>query len=230
METDSMRIYDLHAPDGDSLVDHVYRTLLEALLTGQLHPGQVLTQEELAALAGASRTPVREALVRLEADGLVTVRGSRGIRIREFTVTDMERAWEARLAIEPFAAQLAAGRRDPQALEQMELAIFRQRRYSSDLTRSLLANRDFHVAAVAAAQNEHLLRCSRLLWNLQLAAPIFREQYRSTEDVLRWADEHEAIFRAIVHGKADEAEQLARTHLLANRLPVKEFERRELVG
>jgi DNA-binding GntR family transcriptional regulator len=86
----------------------------------------VLTQEELAALAGASRTPVHEALVRLEADGLVTVRGSRGIRIREFTVTDMERAWEARLAIEPFAARLAAGRRDPQALEQMELAIFRQ--------------------------------------------------------------------------------------------------------
>ncbi|MCS7255992.1 MAG: GntR family transcriptional regulator [Thermomicrobium sp.] len=225
-----MRLYDLYSSDGDSLVDHVYRTLLEALVTGRLSPGQTVTQEELAVLTGASRTPVREALVRLEADGFVTVRGTRGIRIREFTVTDMERAWEARLAIEPFAARLAAERRDPQAIEQMELAIFRQRRYPSELIRSLLANRDFHVAMVAASQNEHLLRCSRLLWNLQLAAPIFREQYRSTENVLQWADEHEAILRAIVRGEGEAAEELARAHLLANRPPSREPERKELVG
>lgn len=224
-----MRIHDLYAPDGDSLVDHVYRVLLEALLTGRLTPGQTVTQEELAVLTGASRTPVREALVRLEADGFLTVRGTRGIRIREFTVTDMERAWEARLAIEPFAARLAAERRDAQAIEQMEVAIFRQRRYPGDLIRSLLANRDFHVAMVAAAQNEHLLRCSRLLWNLQLAAPIFREQYRSEEEVLRWADEHEAILHAIVQGAAERAEELARAHLLSNRPPTREFERKELV-
>jgi DNA-binding GntR family transcriptional regulator len=225
-----MGMYDIYSTDGDSLVHQVYRKLLEALLTGQLSPGQTVTQEELAALTGASRTPVREALIRLEVDGFVTVRGTRGIRIREFTVTDIERAWEARLAIEPFAARLAAERRDPQAVEQMELAIFRQRRYATELIRSLLANRDFHVAMVAAAQNEHLLRCSRLLWSLQLAAPIFREQYRSAEEVLRWADEHEAILRAIVRGEADAAEELARTHLLVNRPPRRELERRELVG
>lgn len=209
----------LFAPDGDSLVDQVYRTILALLLDGRLQPGQALTQDELAALVGASRTPVREALVRLEADGLLEVRGARGVRIRQFTPVDMERAWEARLAIEPFAARLAAVRHTPQDLEQMELAIFRQRRYPNDHIRSLLANRDFHVAAVAAAHNEHLLRCERLLWTLQLAAPIFREQYRAPSEVLRWADEHEQIVAAIARGDSEEAEHLAREHLLKNPPP-----------
>ncbi|MCS7051412.1 MAG: GntR family transcriptional regulator [Thermomicrobium sp.] len=222
-----MRARDLYLPDGESLVDHVYRTLLDALLDGRLQPGQTVTQEEVAELTGASRTPVREALIRLAADGLVEVRGSRGIRIRDFTPVDMERAWEARLGIEPFAARLAAARRDPDALEQMEIAIYRQRRYAHDLTRSLLANRDFHVAVVAAAQNEHLLRCARLLWNLQLAAPIFRQQYRSVERVLAWADEHEAIFRAIVRGEREAAERLSREHLLDNRPPRPDVDRGE---
>ena len=93
-----------------SVADHVERALRARILAGALEPGARLHQEGLSEELGVSRTPLREALGRLAADGLVDVLPNRGARVADVRPEDMRAAYEARLVIEPAAAGLAAER------------------------------------------------------------------------------------------------------------------------
>src|SRR3954469_9513906 len=96
--------------DVSSVPDRVYAILRERILAGELEPDSRLHQEGISAELGVSRTPVREALARRAADGLVDLLANRGARVAGVTTHDMEDAYVARLGIEPLAARLAAGR------------------------------------------------------------------------------------------------------------------------
>src|ERR671910_781993 len=119
-----------------SVVDQVHGALLERIVAGELPPGSRLRQEALADELGVSRTPLREALVRLASEGLVEFTPNRGATVAERDFTDMEQAWGARLVIEPGAARLAAERRDPDALEHLRECVRRQRAVAGDVTTS----------------------------------------------------------------------------------------------
>ena len=106
-----------------SIVDRVYESVRSRILDGSLERGARLRQEALAAELGVSRTPLREALRRLASEGLVELEPNRGARIPDLSRADMLSAYEARLAIEPGAARLAAASRDRDALERMRAAI-----------------------------------------------------------------------------------------------------------
>ena len=126
--------------------------LRSQILTGELERGSRLPQETLAAELGVSRTPLREALRRLAAEGLVTLQPNYGATVAQLDFGDMRDAWTARLVIEPPAARLAA-ERDPAAeLDRMRAAVAAQRA-SADPARSLDANREFHLALVSASGN-----------------------------------------------------------------------------
>src|SRR5918911_3294911 len=93
-----------------SVVDQVYMAIRERISDGTLPRGGRLHQEDLATELGVSRTPVREALRRLAAEGLVEMHTNRGARVADLDRAAMRAAYEARLVIEPGAARLAAER------------------------------------------------------------------------------------------------------------------------
>lgn len=203
----------LQAVQAESLADRVYWQLLKAILRGDIAPGQVLPQEWLAQQLGVSRTPLREALMRLAAEGLVRLEANRGARVTELDFGDMQHAWHARLVLEPGAARLAARVRDAEAIERMERAIAQQLRDVDDIERSFASNREFHLALVAGSRNPYLSRFAEMLWSFQVAAPIFGRQARRPGDPAKWAEDHARILEAIKLGDEDGAERLTRQHI-----------------
>ena len=197
-----------------SVVDQVYVAIRERIADNTLPRGMRLHQEDLAAELGVSRTPVREALGRLAADGLVELLPNRGARVSALDFGDMRHAWSARLALEPGAARLAAAPERPR-VDAMRAAIVAQRAASGDPVRSFAVNREFHLALVEGSGNPHLVHFAHVLWAPQLGAPIYSLQLRADEQVARWADEHEAIADAIESRDADLAERLTRGHIAA---------------
>src|SRR5437764_7946604 len=102
-----------------SVVDQVYLAIRERITNGSLPRGGRVHQEDLAEELGVSRTPVREALRRLAAEGLVEMRTNRGARVADVDPGGMRRAYEARLVVEPGAARLAAWRQPEEARARM---------------------------------------------------------------------------------------------------------------
>src|SRR3989440_4871075 len=126
-----------------SVVDQVYAAIRERISSGSLPRGGRVHQEDLAAELGVSRTPVREALRRLAAEGLVEMRTNRGARVADVDQGGMRGAYDARLVVEPGAARLAAQRRLAVPIARMQAALAAQRRSARSVKGSFEANREF---------------------------------------------------------------------------------------
>ena len=199
-----------------SVVDHVYTALRERILSGDLPRASKLRQVSLAEEMGVSRTPLREALRRLAAEGLVDFSPNRGATVSELDFGDMRHAWAARVALEPGAARLAAERRDPDGVAAMREAIADQRSADGERGQSFSANRAFHLALAAASGNPHLTRFAEMLWVPRIGVPIYVAQAAEPAGPSAWADEHERIADAIERGDAEAAERLTRAHVAAH--------------
>ena len=197
----------------ESVVDQVYGAIRERIADGTLARGARVHQEDLATELGVSRTPVREALRRLAAEGLVEMRTNRGARVADVSRGSMRGPYEARLIVEPGAARLAAQRAPSEALARMRAAIEYQRRAVPDIRSSFEANREFHLALVAASGNEFLSSFADQLWVARIGEAIYESQAESAEQMSRDADEHEQIVAAIATGNARRAEALTRRHI-----------------
>lgn len=201
-----------------SMVEQTCEILRERIRTGQLPPGSRLRQEELAAELGISRTPLREAMRLLAADGLVELLPHRGAVVTALRHDDRVAFWEARLALEPAAARLGAARRAPVGLEGMRAAISEQRSVDA-ADQGFSANRAFHLALVASAGNPLLSRFADALWVRAVGAAIYAAQTVDGAVVAAYADAHAAILSAVELGEADAAERLTRAHILASPVP-----------
>jgi DNA-binding GntR family transcriptional regulator len=197
-----------------SVVDLAYAAIRERILSGSLARGARVHQEELALALGVSRTPVREALRRLAAEGLVELHTNRGARVADLDRAGLRAAYEARLVIEPGAARLAAARRPPEALARMREALARQRRAGAG-GRAFAAIRDFHLALVSAAGNPFLDQLSAALWAARIGETAYEVQGLTAAQLHADADEHGAILCAVAAGSAREAETLTRRHIAA---------------
>jgi DNA-binding GntR family transcriptional regulator len=196
-----------------SVADRVYAALRERILAGDIPHHARLHQEQLSEELGVSRTPLREALGRLAADGLVELLPQRGARVADISPADMETSYGARLVIEPAAAALAASRRSGEDLEEMRRAIADHRRETADVQAVYDANRDFHLAVVRASDNPFLLRFCEQLWVRRLGLRVYEEQREPPEFIAADADWHERIADAIEAGDADLAEREMREHI-----------------
>lgn len=185
----------------------------ERITSGSLPRGARVHQEDLAEELGVSRTPVREALRRLAAEGLVEMRTNRGARVADIDQGGMRGAYDARLVVEPGAARLAAGRRLPEPLARMRAAVAAQRRSVRSVERSFEANREFHLALVAASGNDYLLQLVERLWVARIGATIYERQVETQERMVLDVREHEQILEAIDAGDGRRAESLTRRHL-----------------
>ncbi len=196
-----------------SVVDQVYSAIRERISSGSLPRGARVHQEDLAEELGVSRTPVREALRRLAAEGLVEMRTNRGARVADVDQVGMRVSYEARTVIEPGAARLAAARRPPEPLARMRAAVLAQRRSLRNVQRSFEANREFHLALAAASGNDVLVQFAERLWVARIGETIYERQVQTQERMLLDVREHEQIIEAIEAGDGRRAEALARRHL-----------------
>ncbi len=196
-----------------SVVDQAYAAIRAQIVQGTLERGARIHQEDLAADLGVSRTPVREALRRLAAEGLVEMRTNRGARVADVGQDDMRAAYEARLVIEPGAARLAAVERLTAPMARMRTALSAQRRAIPNVRRSFDANREFHIALVQASGNDFLLQFVQRLWVARIGEVIYERQSETPERMSLDADEHEQIMIAIEAGNGRQAESLTRRHL-----------------
>lgn len=196
-----------------SVVDQVYTAIRERISSGSLPRGARVHQEDLAEELGVSRTPVREALRRLAAEGLVEMRTNRGARVADVDQIGMRESYEARTVIEPGAARLAAALRPAEPLARMRAAVLAQRRSLRNVQRSFEANREFHLALAAASGNDFLVQFAERLWVARIGETIYERQVQTQERMLLDVREHEQIIEAIEAGDGRRAESLARRHL-----------------
>lgn len=153
-----------------SAAARVYTQLKTEILDGRRAGGSFLTEGELAAATGVSRTPVREALLRLEVEGLVRLYPKKGALVVSASADDARDVLEARLLIEQWAAATMWPRRR-EALPELAtlLAAMRGARRSQDLSAFVAHDRRFHEVIVAAAGNNVLTRTYQGLRDRQLA-------------------------------------------------------------
>ncbi len=192
----------------------VYDHLRERILAGDLQPGTPLVASQLAAVVGASRTPVREALLRLTAEGLA-METPGGVVVRQLTEEEIVEMYEVRVPLEGTAARLAAANRTPLGLAQIQAAqerfVAAARLEPVDYAAVAAVNVDFHRAICHAARNKLLLEfISRTYDNVgRFRSTTFSHGGRLCEALV----EHDGIVAAIAERDPDRAERLAREHM-----------------
>jgi DNA-binding GntR family transcriptional regulator len=205
----------LEAEDSLSLAERAYRRLRDAIARGQLAAGTKVSERGLAVQLGISAQPVREALRRLEADGMVLTTPRSGTVVAEFGPEKLAEMGRIRAGLEGAAAALAAERADDAALAAMEaqLAVMREATAAADTARLATANERFHALLHAAAGNGFL---ERSLTALRAYDHFNRVQaLESTPQELPKAlAEHEGIVAALRERDPDLAEARMRAHVL----------------
>lgn len=195
----------------ESVVDRVYAVLRQRIEDGELRRGVRLRQEALADELGVSRTPLREALRRLAAEGLVEFHPNRGAQVPELGPEAVRAAYEARLILEPGAARVAAARRPADQLAALRAAVESQRGAAG--LEAYAASRAFHLALVRASENEYLIRLAEALWVPGIAQAIYEQHRDAQERLVADVAEHERIAAAVEAGDGDLAEALTRHHI-----------------
>ena len=199
-----------------SLREAVVQELRERILSRALLPGQRLVERELSNQLEVSRIPLREAILQLEAEGLVLVRPRRGAFVASFPEQELEDFFALREALEPLAARLATVRATPADLEQM-------RRHLDDETTALeggdiealdSASTAFHTAIAEAADSSLLVSVMRPLG----IRARWQVGFQRVLDLHAIRDEHEQLYLAIADGDAEAAAQIGSRHAVANRI------------
>lgn len=199
-----------------------YAAIRQGILSGDLERGQRLREEELAARAGVSRTPVREALRRLDSEGLVEFTPNRGARVTAWSERELDDLYDIRALLEGQGARLAATRVSPEQLEELDDVAARMSRLArkgapaaDDLT---ALNSVFHRAVARASGNSQLDGLVRSIIDVPLVYRTF--QRYSPERLLASSFHHVELVHALRAHDAGWAEAVMRGHILAARTTV----------
>ena len=204
----------------------VYDRLKSAIVEGELAPGARMLEVELAGKLGVSRTPVREALVRLAQEGLAELLPGRGARVRVLSPAEVSEVYEVRAALEAEAARLAAQRASEGELEELaRLEAALHRIPKTDLAEQTRADTRFHARLVALSKNREL---ERLFHQLDAKLALARRFSADENQSPKTLAEHRAILEALKARDPEAAARAARAHverfkaLVASRLAPKE--------
>jgi DNA-binding GntR family transcriptional regulator len=201
-------------PDAESTrLDKAYRALKQGIIDGTYQPNQRLTEMELSQVLGVSRPTARQALVRLEQEGLVVIQPNRGASVRSLTVPEALRTLRIREVLDGLAAALAAELATEEELDELSaiVAEMEQLVRANDMLGYSRLNGRLHTAILRAARDDTLYR---MLASLNHA--LVRYQYRTIlvpgrQD--RSLREHQQLVEAIRARDPSAAEQAMRTHV-----------------
>lgn len=197
-----------------SAVQRVYLEVADRLANGELRPGQWLRERTLAQSMGISRTPVREALNKLAAEGLVRLERNRGAQVVEWTREQILEIYGLRSATEAFVASVAARKIDYLALSKLEenLAQYEHVIAQGDATRGRLyeLNNEFHSIILGATNNDTLIYLASGVINLPLARRTFLRY--SDHDLKRSVAQHRELIEVLRDGDSEATSMLMHVH------------------
>lgn len=197
----------------DSLSEHAYRVIRDAVLTNILTPGYFASEREVAERFGLSRTPAREALLRLRDEGLIEVLPRRGIRVLPLSITDVREIHQIARALELEAAlTLAAEHPTPEALADIYADVVAMEQAVAVENRDSWVSADtrFHLAIVSRSNNQRLIQSYNSLRILTDRARLFALYLRVLPE--QSTREHRAMLDAIVSGDLGLVAELYRSH------------------
>lgn len=195
------------------LRDVVFNTLRQAILTGELKPGERLMEIHLANRLGVSRTPIREAIRKLELEGLVTMIPRRGAEVARITEKSLKDVMEVRRALDALSVELACDRISREELTELETACgnFEQAVNAKDVKIIAQADVSLHDIIVRTTGNQRLIQLVN-----NLAEQMYRYRFEYIKDFSqhqRLIEEHRIIYDSIVRKDKEIASQAARTHI-----------------
>ena len=178
--------FELNMNDFLPLRDVVFNTLRQAILRGELQPGERLLEIHLANKLGVSRTPIREAMRKLELEGLVLMIPRKGAVVAEITEKSLRDVLEVRKALEELAVRLACEKIQDEEIEELKAAAkeFENALISGDVTVFAEADVKFHDIIYRTTDNQRLIQ---LLYNLR------EQMYRYRVEYLKRKDSHEVL-------------------------------------
>lgn len=196
------------------LVDEATRLVRNAILGGKLPPGTRLRQAGLADQLGISRTPLREALMKLEQEGLISRLSRGGLMVVELKFEEAIELYEIREMLDGLAAALAAGKADEKLVKPLEGHLKKMEKcvQNQNAHEWFIHHVAFHECIMEASGNSRLMT---LISNVRLSIQRFHPVLLTTPDRLNKAfGEHVAIFKAIKARDPKAAERLARLHIV----------------
>lgn len=195
------------------LRDLVFNTLRQAILTGELKPGERLMEIHLADKLGVSRTPIREAIRKLELEGLVTMIPRRGAEVAQITEKSMSDVLEVRRTLDALCAELACDRITKEELEALKQACdhFEHCVSGKDVKKIAQADVALHDIILRATGNQRLIQMVN-----NLAEQMYRYRFEYIKDQSqheRLVEEHRIIYQSILGKDKDTAAAAAKTHI-----------------
>lgn len=217
-----MEVYTLSLTKEDkkkNLSEQVYLTIKDHIIKGVFTAGQKLKEAKLVDLLNVSRTPIREALRRLEMEGLVVFRPSQGVEVTNFTEESMRSLFECNSVLEGLGARNAATNADNQSIILLEECLFLAGRYfeQNQLDKVVEKNTLFHDTIINSSNNVTLIHTMSQIRTQVLAYRSFISTYKFRSTFM---EEHWDIFQAIKNRNPDLAEDLMRKHIINDYLAI----------
>jgi len=191
----------------------VFQALREAIISGELKPGERLMEVQLAEEMGVSRTPVREAIRKLELEGLVVMVPRKGAYVAGLSMKDAADVFEVRQSLEGLAAALAAERITDEEIESLERVLLEinDAAEKNDLDLIIQKDAEFHNILFKASRNDRLVQ---IISNLKEQIDRFRIQsFENPGRLKKLMEEHKKIVEAITERNVEKAKKLAEEHI-----------------
>lgn len=191
----------------------VYEALRDAIVNQAMKPGERLMETELAEEMGVSRTPVREAIRKLELEGYVVMIPRKGAYVSGLSIKDINEVFEIRGALEALAAGLAAQRATQDEIEEMQRNVYMEAAHweTNDLMLAIESDTKFHEQIYSASRNTRLLN---MIKDLREQVQRFRTTTLAVPGRLKFAlDEHRRVVEAIADRDVAAAQQAASEHI-----------------
>jgi DNA-binding GntR family transcriptional regulator len=200
--------------EGASRAERAYRSLQGEIVTLGFRPGQALKEAELRAFLGLGRTPIREALLRLSAEGLVVMHANQGTFVAETNYLDLGAIFEVRRPLDGLAARLSAERLSDagrERLSRMRDAVCEELKHPSTIE-SVALDHQIHELIYELCGNDRLEQVLRVLLNLSFRLLLEAGERVPSPGFAVLTDAVKELLDAIAEGRADDAQALASSH------------------
>jgi DNA-binding GntR family transcriptional regulator len=197
-----------------SLTEKAYQALVHKIVTLELAPGSVLTESHLMREMRIGRTPIREAIQRLIAEGLVTHLHHRGMLVADIRAEEVQQINEFRAQVEGYAARLAANRITPAEIDELQRIHAGLDRSMADMDAETFVAQDrlFHELLARGAKNRYLEATLLRLYNLHLR--LWYYLYKKQGGLRETVHEHQEVIEALVRRDPEESELAMRRYVM----------------
>ena len=194
--------------------DRVYQTIRQKVIDAEFIPGTQILEHDLAAMLGVSRTPVREALIRLQQEGLVEVIPRHGVRIAPMSVVAMREIYELLGNLERAAAEILARNGSSVAVDELSEACVRMEELTveGDMVKWCLVDEAYHLKVVQLCGNSRLAAAVMNCWDQVHRSRIITLRVQPIPDPRRSIREHYDLIEAVRTGDVEAAGNAARDH------------------